>query len=105
MEADSPTIGFTFTYELAHLFRSQHDKGGIFPNAVPFAKGHSFTAGGTTQRTVKAQAPIGGRIQHFSNPNVNFSGIATVISNDRDNARQLEDFGPDISDYDTGEPP
>jgi len=74
----------TFAHELGHNMGCCHapndgggcTSGGIFPQSV----GHRFTAtNGTMYRTVMAYAP-GNRIDHFSNPLVNYSGTPTGIA-------------------------
>ncbi|MFM7480523.1 MAG: reprolysin-like metallopeptidase [Planctomycetota bacterium] len=74
----------TFAHELGHNMGCCHapldgggcTSGGIFPQSV----GHRFTAtNGTMYRTVMAYAP-GNRIDHFSNPLVNYGGTPTGIA-------------------------
>lgn len=88
----------TFAHELGHNMGCCHapndgggcTSGGIFPQSV----GHRFTAtNGTMYRTVMAYAP-GNRIDHFSNPLVNFGGTPTGVAATegdpgRDNAGSL----------------
>jgi len=88
----------TFAHELGHNMGCCHapndgggcTSGGIFPQSV----GHRFTAtNGTLYRTVMAYAP-GNRIDHFSNPLVNYAGTPTGIAATagdpgRDNAGSL----------------
>jgi len=88
----------TFAHELGHNMGCCHapndgggcTTGGIFPQSV----GHRFTgSNGTTYRTVMAYAP-GTRIDHFSNPLVNYAGTPTGIAASegdagRDNAGTL----------------
>ncbi len=74
----------TFAHELGHNMGCCHapndgggcTSGGLFPQSV----GHRFNGtNGTQYRTVMAYAP-GARIDHFSNPLVNFNGTPTGIA-------------------------
>lgn len=104
-EIDAAGGRFTFTHEVAHLFGARHDNDlRVGNNLSPFAHAHNFTRGWLwwrrTRRTILNGLSAGeARIQHFSNPDVQFDGRATGIANDRDNARQLEARACDIADY------
>jgi len=94
VETGAATTGrFTFAHEVAHLFGCGHNddpRGGI-------PHGHSFKTGnflpcvfGSRQRTILHKAGADDvRIQHYSNPDVEFDGQETGKSNTRENARQL----------------
>lgn len=101
VEADAASGRFTFTHELAHLFRCRHDQDGLGGNplAVSFARGNVLNVNGVDERTIMALLPAGNaRIQHFSNPNVNFNNVATGTAT-RDNARQLDVLAQTVTDY------
>lgn len=84
---------YTFGHEIAHLHGCRHNQQDD-PNNSPFAYGHGycFPAGGW--RTIMAvnqtcdDANLT-RIQHYSNPFVNFGGAATGTSATNDNASVL----------------
>ena len=69
----------TVAHEVGHNMGSHHDVANASPGQEP-AYGHHFG----TFRTIMAYSP-GTRTNHFSNPNVLFSGIATG-TNTRNNA-------------------
>ncbi|MCH9022270.1 MAG: DVUA0089 family protein, partial [Planctomycetes bacterium] len=76
---DCATGGYTFGHELAHNMGCTHavgDSGTAQGDGLyNYSHGWRFSASGT-KRTIMAYSP-GTRIQHFSNPNVNFNGVAT----------------------------
>ena len=85
----------TFTHELGHNMGCCHapgDGGGCTTGGVfPYSVGHRFTGSDAIQyRTVMAYAP-GTRIPRFSSPGVSWAGTATGISNQRDNARTINE--------------
>jgi len=81
VEAGSATTGrFTFAHEVAHLFGGLHDE------AHDFKTGAFLCFGGTTRRTILRVMAAGQvRIQHYSNPDVDFEGKRTG-KNNRNNA-------------------
>lgn len=75
---------FTFAHEVAHLL------GGIHGEGHEFKTGAFLCFGGTTRRTILQQAGVGQvRIQHYSNPDVDFEGKKTGKWN-RNNAEIIE---------------
>lgn len=104
----------TFAHELGHNMGCCHapndgggcTTGGVFPKSV----GHRFNGtNGTQYRTVMAYAP-GSRIDHFSNPLVNFNntptGVASVGSDPgRDNAGTIVTTNAAIRGFRCAAPP
>jgi hypothetical protein len=108
-EIDAAGGRFTFTHELAHDFGCKHNDDDAGPPQFVFeARGRSFLAPWywpTRRKTTMAQLEEGGtRIMHFSNPEVEFRGINTGLT-DRNNAHQLTNMGCEISDYRSFTPP
>ena len=88
----------TFAHEVGHNLGGHHDPGNASTQgAYSYSYGHRFTAGGTQYRTVMAYAP-GARISHFSNPSINFNGVATGTST-RDNARTIRNTRGLVSNF------
>ena len=104
----------TFAHELGHNMGCCHapndgggcTTGGIFAHSV----GHRFTGtSGTTYRTVMAYSP-GSRIDHFSNPLVNFNGTPTGVAPvggdaGRDNASSLVTTNAAVRGFRCAAPP
>lgn len=108
-EIDAAGGRFTFTHELAHDFGCKHnDDDAGPPNFVFEARGRSFLAPWywpSRRKTTMARLEEGGtRIMHFSNPEVEFKGINTGLT-DRNNTHQLTNMGCEISDYRPFTPP
>ncbi len=87
--------GKTFTHELGHNMGCCHapgDGGGCTSGGVfPYSVGNRFFGlGGTEYRTVMAYAP-GTRIGRFSSPLALYDGIATGLTDTRDNARSMNE--------------
>ena len=71
---------YTFPHELGHNFGCNHDRqNATGSGAFSYSYGYRFDAAGTTYRTVMAYAP-GTRIPYFSNPSVNYLGVATGVA-------------------------
>ena len=77
---------FSLAHELAHLMGAWHDDFSL-SSAESCAHGQVLNlAGGVTRNTIMTISANNQRIQHFSNPNVNFSGVPTGTTDSRDNA-------------------
>lgn len=85
------TLQHVLTHEVGHNMGLMHDvenSKGSDP-IFPFAYGYRFTAGGAIYRDIMAYQP-GTRIGYFSNPDVNYKGVAIGNASAADNARALD---------------
>ncbi|HMS30754.1 MAG TPA: zinc-dependent metalloprotease [Saprospiraceae bacterium] len=73
---------FTMAHEIAHQFGCDHS----LQNPTTCPHGMNLANG---LNTIMAFSATNNRIQHFSNPNVNFAGNPTGVQNQRDNAQQI----------------
>ena len=89
---------FTFPHELGHNQGSNHnpENAGTLPSdaVFPYAFGHYVNGGASPFRTVMSTTTNGicgscPRIPYLSNPSVNYSGQPTGITDQRDNARSI----------------
>jgi len=104
----------TFAHELGHNMGCCHapnDGGGCTTGGVfPYSVGHRFNGtNGTMYRTVMAYSP-GARIDHFSNPLVNYNGTATGVAPSgsdagRDNAGSIAITNAAIRGFRCAAPP
>lgn len=88
----------SFPHELGHLYGCRHDT--YVDNAsTPYAFGHGYINLPNRWRTVMAYNDLCAatapgtactRIAYFSNPNVNYGGLATGVANSTDNKSALE---------------
>jgi len=80
----------SLAHEIGHNMGAQHDiANSSFQGLGPYSYGYRFTGNSSTQyRTVMAYSP-GTRISYFSNPNVQFDGVATGVNGSADNALTL----------------
>lgn len=77
---------YTFAHELGHNMGCAHDRQNSTVGLYPYSFGWRFATGNNfTNRTIMAYAP-GARIQHFSNPNVNYNGVPTGVAAGQPNA-------------------
>lgn len=110
VETGAATTGrFTFAHEVAHLFGAQHDDSPV--PGIPH--GHNFKTGnflpcifGARQRTILNRAGNNDiRIQHYSNPDVEYDDKKTGKENKRDNAQQLRNTACIVAQFRTTEEP
>ncbi|MCA6436389.1 MAG: T9SS type A sorting domain-containing protein [Bacteroidetes bacterium] len=103
VDVTSSTTGrFTFAHEVNHLFGARHDNdpspsnehGHIFKTGTGW-----FGWGGVTRKTVMVVIPAGeSRIEHTSNPNVNFMNVPTGVPF-HNNAAQVNAMKTQIGGY------
>lgn len=77
---DYADSNITFPHEVGHNFGSNHDRGNAGNPTGGYNFGWRFTGNDAVQyRTVMAYAP-GTRIPYFSNPSINYQGVATGVA-------------------------
>ncbi len=102
----------TFVHEIGHCLRGNHQfcppspipmTSGCFPlNATGPAHAHEFISGGNNNRKTMMYGQISSdMISHYSNPNVNFEGVATGIVGTRDNASVMRGYGCTAANHST----
>jgi peptidyl-Asp metalloendopeptidase len=101
---DCATGYYSFAHELGHLQGARHDPAND-PTNTPFAYGHGFQHASPVPswRTIMAYNCEGGcsRRQYWSNPNVNYNGIATGTAATNDNARVLNETASTVAGFKT----
>ncbi|MBC6996096.1 zinc-dependent metalloprotease family protein [Neolewinella lacunae] len=84
----------TYTHEVGHNLGCLHDDDmdTTDPLIGDFANAQLFSVGNDDFKTVVANGgAVGQTILNFSNPGINFAGVATGTANERDNARQIDE--------------
>ncbi len=77
---------YVFAHEVGHLFGAGHND----DPRTGIPHGHQFLKCLKQKRTIMHKLPSGkSRIQHYSNPDVKYSGKRTGESGSRDNAQQM----------------
>ena len=95
---------YSFGHELGHNMGCAHDRGNAgVGGAYDYSYGHRFWgASGSQWRTIMAYSP-GTRIQHFSNPDVDFDGRPTGVPDNRndsaDNALTIDNTAYTVANF------
>ncbi len=101
------TGNFSFAHELGHLQGCRHNPEAD-PTTTPFAYGHGLLDITNDFRTVMSYndgtCPGGSclRVQHFSNPDVNYFGNTTGSNATHDNARVIDETAFTMANFRTG---
>lgn len=99
---DCATGYYSFAHELGHLMGARHDPA-TDSTSTPYAYGHGFqyVSGTTKWRTIMAYACSGGcpRLQYWSNPSVNYGGVAMGTASVSNNARVLNDTAATVAGF------
>ncbi len=99
---DCATGYYSFAHELGHLQGARHDPAND-PTTTPYAYGHGLqhTSPAPSWRTIMAYNCTGGcpRLQNWSNPNVNYNGIAMGTAATNDNARVLNETASTVAGF------
>ena len=93
---------YSFAHEIGHIQGLNHDPINE-PGTYPFAYGHGYqsTNSSPNWRTIMAYNCANGcpRIKYFSNPNVNYNGLAMGTPTVSDNARVLNETAARVSAF------
>ena len=104
---DCATGYYSFAHELGHLMAARHDENHD-PSTTPFPYGHGYEHPSSTAtqvfRTIMAYAcdaptVCNPRIQYWSNPNVQYAGVATGTAATNDNARVLNQTASGVAGF------
>lgn len=91
---------YSFAHEIGHIQGLQHDPVSA-PGTIPFAYGHGYqsTNSAPSWRTIMAYncSPSCARLQYFSNPNLNYNGLAMGTPTVSNNARVLNETAASVS--------
>ena len=90
---------YSFAHELGHNQGAHHDPANGGSAAYSYSRGHQDPYGAF--RTVMAYDCSGGctRVDHFSNPNVNYNGATTGVDSVSDNARTLNNTAATVAAF------
>lgn len=101
---DCATGYYSFAHELGHLQGARHDPAND-STTTPFAYGHGFqhTSPSPSWRTIMAyNCPSScPRLQYWSNPNINYNGIAMGTASTNNNARVLNETASTVAGFKT----
>ena len=104
---DCATGYYSFAHELGHLQGARHDPAND-STSTPFAYGHGLqhTSPTPSWRTIMAYncSPSCPRLQYWSNPNVNYNGIAMGTAATNDNVRVLNKTASTVAGFRTPQP-
>lgn len=90
----------SFAHELGHNMGSQHNPENGSGPTFPYAFGHYVNGVFRTVMSYSDPCTSGcTRVAHFSNPVINYNGLATGIDNARDNARSINNTADSIANY------
>ena len=90
----------SFAHELGHNMGSQHNPENGSGPTFPYAFGHYVNGSFRTVMSYADPCTSGcTRVAHFSNPVINYNGLATGIDNARDNARSINNTADSIANY------
>jgi hypothetical protein len=99
---DCATGYYSFAHELGHLQGARHDPTND-STSTPFSYGHGFQhlSPTPTWRTIMAYNCDGGcpRLQYWSNPNIQYNGIAMGTAATNDNSRVLNATAPTVAAF------
>ncbi|MEQ8523845.1 MAG: M12 family metallo-peptidase [Gracilimonas sp.] len=95
---------YTMAHEIGHNIGAQHNKSQDQNPYYPY--GHGYNYNPANWSTIMAYPPSGSsRINHFSNPDETFAGVATGTASDEDNARVWDNRAGIVSNFNPPAPP
>jgi hypothetical protein len=90
---------YTMAHEIGHNIGAQHNKSQ--DNNPFYSYGHGYNYNPSNWSTIMAYPPSGSsRINHFSNPDETFAGVATGTATDEDNARVWDNRSGIVANFD-----
>lgn len=90
---------YTLVHEWGHNLGCDHDNDNLSGcRAYDYSRGYRFFQNAQQRRTIMAYWP-GSQVAHFSNPGVDFFGVATGVTNQFDNARTIRNTATAIAAY------
>ncbi|MBX7220315.1 MAG: hypothetical protein K1Y36_10255 [Blastocatellia bacterium] len=90
----------SFAHELGHTQGSQHDPANGGTAAYAYSYGHFVDGQFRTVMSYSSECTQGcTRVAHFSNPNVNYTGLPTGLAGTRDNAQSLNNTAVTVSNF------
>ena len=94
---------YSFAHEIGHNMGLDHDPLNASPGVATYAHGYQSTSSSPSWRTIMAYncSPGCPRLQYFSNPNLNYNGLAMGTPSTSDNARRLNETAAAVSAYRT----
>lgn len=94
----------TMAHEIGHNIGAQHNNS---QDTNPYySYGHGYNYNPSNWSTIMAYPPSGSiRINHFSNPDKTFAGVATGTSTDEDNARVWDNRAGIVANFNPPAPP
>jgi hypothetical protein len=90
---------YSFGHEIGHNLGLSHDHDNASSGLYAYSYGHQ--APDASFRTIMAYTCVGGcvRVQHFSNPDIDYAGQPTGVLNYADNALALVDTAPMVATW------
>jgi len=90
----------SYPHEHGHNMGLMHDPGNGGNSLFAYGFGHFINASYRTVMSYSNNCTSGcTRVPYFSNPNVNYNGVASGIANQRDNARASNITAPDVANF------
>ena len=90
---------YAFTHEIGHQFNCGHEGAG---GTLPLWEAHEFKYGRCfkkRERRTVGDAPLGGQVPYFSNPDLSYRGEPLGVHNDKENYRAILTNGCMVANY------
>lgn len=93
---------YSFAHEIGHIQGAEHNVEDAGPTTFPYGHGYQNTATSPPWRTIMSYPCLTTncpRLQYFSNPNINYNGLAMGTPSTNNNARVLNETAARIADF------